>query len=701
MLAGATVAVAAGCGSRPLPIIPVRAAPVSLDGPWRFAVDPGRAGVRGRWFAADFRDAKWERVDVPHTWNVMPEHRDYSGLAWYRRSFTLRERDVREGHVRLRFGAVFYLARVWVNGREVGRHEGGYTPFDLDVTDAVEVGRNVVAVLVDNRRAADRIPADLSSTWSYDWWNYGGIVRDAEVVVTSRAYLAGQRIVAVPHLTGVDRADRATVTVTATVANASTETLHGRVRVSVGGAAASARVVVPPGKRRKARVEVRLDSPRLWHVDHPELYELTTTLRSGDGELDRTRETFGVRSVELANGRLLLNGEPVRLVGLTRHEDSPAHGLAETAAIVERDYDDLKALNEVLTRPVHYPQSPLVLDYADRNGILLIPEVPAWQFTREQMSSRKMRALEKRQLRELVASEANRPSVIAWSIGNEIDSQTQEAWSFVQDMVRYVKTLDPTRPVGFASNHLNQTPELDATRYSDFVLMNQYFGSWVGPGDELGPALDAVHDAFPEKPVIISEYGVEPHWFLLGGPDPSTLDRRQFYFVPTDVAQTSEAADAERRRLIADQLPVLRERPWVVGAIYWTYQDYRTGTGFVMGTVDAERRRRGSWTTLRREYAPVVVESVDADASGALIALRTRADLPSYTLRGYRLRWTLRARGGGASFARGSVALPDLPPGGRWSGRIEWVPREGAAELALDVERPTGFSAADGVYPVG
>src|SRR5439155_17530204 len=145
------------------------------------------------------------------------------------------------------------------------------------------------------------------------------------------------------------------------------------------------------------------------------------------------------------------------------------------------DYDDLKTLNEVLTRPVHYPQSPLVLDYADRHGILLVPEVPAGQLTREQMARPAMLALEERQLREMVLSEANHPSVIAWSVGNELDSQTVEGWRFVKAAEQTVRELDPTRPVGFASNHLYFSPEIDATRFSDFVLMNEYFGSWGGP----------------------------------------------------------------------------------------------------------------------------------------------------------------------------------------------------------------------------
>jgi beta-glucuronidase len=682
LLAVPVVLAACGGGSRGIVALPPKS--LSLSGPWRFAVDPHRVGVRDGWFESGLVDDGWARVVVPHTWNVMSTHRDYSGLAWYRRTFELPV-GVSDEHLRLRFDAVFYEARVWLNGHELGRHEGGYTPFELDATPAARSGRNVLAVLVDNRRAANRIPANLSPGWSFDWWNYGGIVRDVSLAETSKAFLARQRIVAVPHLTGVDQADSATVTATVTVANASPKELRGTVEVSTAGRRGSARVSVAAGGTAQVRLALRIVKPRLWHFDHPNLYSLHTTLRRDEALLDERRETFGIRSVVLAHARLLLNGEPVRLVGLSRHEDSPAHGLAETPAVVAADYRDLKRLNEVLARPVHYPQSPLVLDFADRHGILLIPEVPAWQLTHLQMASPHMQALERSQLRELVESEANHPSVIAWSVGNEIESQSSDGWHFVERMVRYVKSLDPTRPVGFASNQLYLTPKLDATRFSDFVLMNQYLGTWGGPKWALGAILDHVHEAFPDKPVIVSEFGFEPHWYGSSGQSEDSLDGSEYYSVSRIVPSGSELADSERRRLIADQVAVFRTRPWIVGASFWTYQDYRTPSGFVMGVVDEQRHRRRSWSLLRREYSPVRIEV----RAGATIRVHARADLPSYTLRGYTLRWSLGS-------AHGSVALPDLPPGSTWTGHVR-----GHGKLTVEVLRPTGFSVASATTRAG
>jgi hypothetical protein len=169
------------------PLIAVSRATLSLSGPWQFAVDPDAEGLTRGWAQPAFDDGGWQTVTVPHTWNVMPAYADDAGIAWYRRQLTLSPAAA-EAHVRLRFGAVFYLAQVWGNGVYLGEHEGGYTPFEFDVSGLARPGAaNVLAVRVDNRRAAERLPAALPSPWAYDWWHYGGIVRDVALHLSSRS----------------------------------------------------------------------------------------------------------------------------------------------------------------------------------------------------------------------------------------------------------------------------------------------------------------------------------------------------------------------------------------------------------------------------------------------------------------------------------------------------------------------------------
>ena len=703
--------------ANPYPLIALESKSIPLTGEWLFSIDRDKVGEGQEWFAPGLNDSTWETVSVPHTWNVMPEYLDYEGFAWYRRTFTV-PAGSENAHLRLRFEAVFYLALVWLNGEYLGQHEGGYTAFEFDVSAVAKPGEtNVLAVQVDNLRTANRIPAVLRPDWSYDWWNYGGITRDVSLEITSRAYIARQQIVSIPHITGEDEADSAIVTATITVNNTSTETLNGIITANLledsnGQAAVDAPVFlpvnIPAGGSADVQMTASLASPKLWHFDHPNLYRWSASLAAADGQkLHMDEVTIGIRSVELKNGYFYLNGEPVRLVGVTRHADYPGQGSAETVTAMLADYDDLKTLNEVLSRPVHYPQNEFILDYADRHGILLIPEVPAWQLTQQQMNSLQMRDLEKQQISEMIIEGFNHPSVWAWSIGNEIESDTSAGTSFVGDMVNYVKSLDPTRPVGFASNRLGSRTYFEATTFSDFVLMNQYFGTWAGPKQGLGPALDRIHQTWPDKVVIISEYGFEPHWNLYWGPASSTIDADQYYLIPDGTPSDSEAADVIRRQVITEQMAVYRSKPFIAGAIFWTYQDYRTRSNFIMGLVDFDRNRRGSWDVLRDEYSPALIDSltlspmVDGQRT-ATVTLHTRGpidvDMPVYTLRGYILSWEVTSPDGSMKFAEGDVSLPTLAPTSQWSGEIPLNVTATDYIVTVSIIRPTGFPVTERSY---
>ena len=696
-------------------LVPANAQTIPLSGEWRLAIDPDVVGEDEGWGAPSFDDSGWTTVTVPHTWGVMTEYADYDGVAWYRRSFVLPART-HDAHLRLRFDAVFYLADVWLNGEYLGQHEGGYTPFEFDLSSFARPGtENVVAVRVDNIRAMDRIPATLRNTWSFDWWNWGGIVRDVSLEMSSKAYVASQQVVAVPQLTGPDETDRAKVTTKISVRNRSETRLEGMVvgdiiddadGFSVLESRPTGTVSLEPGESTVIELEAKVRQPKLWHFDHPHLYRWSAALLGPDGEpLHKSETTFGIRLIELKDARFYLNGEPMRLVGLTRHADSPLHGLAETMTIMKQDYDDLKTLNMVFSRPVHYPQHDFILDYCDRHGILLIPEVPAWQLTARQMKDEQMRKLEQQQLREMIDAACNHPSVWAWSVGNEYDSKSVEGHEFTRAMIDFVKALDPTRPVGFASNRLDSQPTLDATRYADFVMMNQYFGTWVGPKTGLSQALDDIHAAWPDKAVVISEFGFEPRWNAHWGPPSDTLDAAEHYFILDEVSSDSEEADVQRQLVIREQMDVFRGKPFIAGAIFWTYQDYRTPSGFVMGVVDAEHNRRASWYLLREEYSPVLIESVTFATQGegrrsADVILRSRGseDLPSYTLRGYSLHWAVTSPGGEQTFEDGELTLPKLKPGAEWTGSIQWTKPEAEYVFNLNIIRPTGFAVVERKY---
>ena len=237
--------------------------------------------------------------------------------------------------------------------------------------------------------------------------------------------------------------------------------------------------------------------------------------------------------------------------------------------------------------------------------------------------------------------------------------------------------------------------------------MNQYFGTWVGPKQGLGPALDFIHKTWPDKTVIISEYGFEPHWNKLWGPPTSSLNADDYYFVSDDTPSDSEAADIVRRQLITEQLEIFRSKPFVAGAIFWTYQDYRTRSNFIMGLVDFNRNRRGSWEVLREEYAPALIDSLTflpmTDGTQIVtVALHTRGpvdvDMPAYTLRGYSLHWAVTSPDGSTKFSEGDVPLPTLAPASQWSGDIEYTAPTEEYIITASIIRPTGYSVIERSY---
>jgi beta-glucuronidase len=237
--------------------------------------------------------------------------------------------------------------------------------------------------------------------------------------------------------------------------------------------------------------------------------------------------------------------------------------------------------------------------------------------------------------------------------------------------------------------------------------MNQYFGTWGGPKQGLGPELDLIHKTWPDKVVIISEYGFEPHWNSYWGPPTSTLDADQYYFIPDGTPSDSEVADIIRRQLITEQMAIYRSKPFVSGAIFWTYQDYRTRSNFIMGLVDYDRNRRGSWEVLRDEYAPALIDSLTLSPAAdgqrtTTVTLHTRGpievDMPVYTLRGYTLHWAVTSPDGSTKFSEGDVPLPTLAPASQWSGEISLTVPAADYIVTVSIIRPTGFNVTDRSY---
>jgi beta-glucuronidase len=660
---------------------------IDLNRNWQFCVDPHETGEVSEW--PKHPPADTESVNVPHTWNI-GKHDNYVGKAWYFRTFESPSGPPGQ-QVELHFGATFYSSRIWLNGVQVGSHEGGYTAYSVDITSHLHP-MNYLAVEIDNRLTEQTIPGYAmrqkvpQDAW-YDWWDYGGIVRDVWLTVAGRIEVQRQRIRSEIKPGGATVQDRIFLT--------------GRfkhkedfsVRVTAFDpdnrvAATQTRPLSVMAVAAELDASLHIATPRLWGIDHPNLYRMAVEVRDESGKLvDEQSDTFGLRTIEIRDRHLLINGERMRLTGLARHEESQWEGLAETTGTMRQDYEDMKSLQMTLTRPAHYPQNPFILDYADRHAVLLIPEIPLWQFSEGQFSNPRVLALAKQQIKEVIEQAGNHPSIFAWSMCNESDTGSPGGIAYFRAMKEYVHQLDPGRFVTYADDNLPKLKRAEdsAANDADFLMMNQYFGSWHGPANALSSSLDKVDRMFPSKMVIISEFGLSGIF-----------------------AKDEEDADRKRVKIIQDQMPELAKRDWIAGAILWCYQDYKSRRnlrfgleeGYVdHGVVDEYRQRRPSYYVWKQVNAPAAITAVwnnspDLPTSFTVTVKPNSAEtLPSYPLRDYRLTWDIYDET--KLLTQGERSFGALSSTQTISGPVEGGAIGHRLQLHLTLIRPTGEIAAE------
>ncbi|MFH1070597.1 MAG: glycoside hydrolase family 2 TIM barrel-domain containing protein, partial [Candidatus Glassbacteria bacterium] len=418
---------------------PLAGKPVPLRAQWTFRLDPEDQGASLGWHSPESLAEGWEKVTVPHTWQIADDSAEYMGVAWYRGVFEA-PTAWNDLVVRLEFEAVYHSAMAWLNGIPVGEHlRKGYTAFTLDVTSALRPGQeNLLAVRVDNSFDRKMLPRGSS----YDWTPDGGIIRPVNLIVTPRTFIERIDVDALPDLESAKAKLELCFVLQNKDKRAASLEIGYRVEEEDTGKTVLRREKAATASLEAGQAgEIRLPAdsfanPRLWHFDHPNLYRLVGQISCNGEPLHRLKVIFGVRSFEVKDRGFYLNGERVRLMGVERMGGSdPVWGMAEPAGLIQRDHDLLKELNCVFTR-VHWQQDRRVLDYCDRHGILIQVEVPTWgPDTFEGMQDEPdpeimQNALE--QLRELIGRDRNHPSVFAWGLCNEIGGQNPPAYRFAE-----------------------------------------------------------------------------------------------------------------------------------------------------------------------------------------------------------------------------------------------------------------------------
>jgi beta-galactosidase/beta-glucuronidase len=654
----------------------------SLCGEWLFRTDSTDSGTSQHWYDADVPSIGWRQVNVPHTWQIDAPMAEYYGTAWYRRTFDV-PADWRTFAVRVEFEAVFHTATVWVNGQMAGEHRGkGYTAFTFDVTHLLHWAEtNAIVVRVDNAFNEHMLPRGRSSDWAHD----GGIFRPVQLLITPKVFVERVDVEATPDLTGGE----ATIAITSYIRNTSRKDWSGRTSYRIVDEASGLTVLtgsagpwpsIKSGTTETQNMKVVLTTVKLWHFDHPNLYRLEFSI-TGAGESHCFPTIFGIRKLEAKDDVFHLNGECVRLMGVERMAGSnPEFGMAEPADWIGHDHADMKHLNCIFSR-VHWPQDKRVLDYCDRHGILMQTEVPAWgSDTFRGMGPQPDADIVENgleQLREMIARDRNHPCLVVWGLCNEIGGQDPPAYQFAKRMLQEAKKLDPGRLCSYASNSLDRTPERDVAGLMDFIEANEYFGTWA-PGSAADAAryLDEIHAALPGKPIVISEYGYCA----------CTADRPE--------------GDEHRMEILRTHDLAIRSRKYTAGAIFFCYNDYRThvgdrGTGVlkqrVHGVVDLYGAQKPSYELLRRESSPIESLSVENHLNTFQVILRTRGDVPMYTLRGYKLLSTFYGQGD-IPLELEEVGISELPPASSARLEVKFAQSEVPTCIRFEVMRPTGFS---------
>jgi beta-glucuronidase len=513
---------------------------IQLGGFWDFVTDPEEIGESKRYFASFPKPET--RMWIPGTWNSYARYWHYEGPAWLHRTFLVPT----DGQLRLRFAGVFYQSKIWVDGELIGQHEGGYTPFSL-VLPRIAQGEHQIVVLVDNRLDDESLPKR-----GVDWFPYGGIYRAVYAELVPGLFIDNF------HVSAVQSAGKVTLQVKAFLRNPPGQEKRERIDFQVDGRVLYSEAHTLTGTTPEVSFSAVLDNPRLWSPDSPFLYTARLSLQDNrDDQFTR----FGVRSFTLDGYKILLNGKRFKVAGANHHDDHPDWGSALPPHIIRQDIEILKRMGANTVRS-HYPNDEMFMDYCDENGLLFMSEVPAWQYSRQQLTLSSVQSKIKAQFADMVYRDMNHPCVFSWSLGNEWP-EFDKSYNVMKSLVEYARSVDGTHFITYVTGGAQFG---NVCGLLDIICTNWAQYQWYDPftcldaeeGRKSMSALEKIHQAFPDKPVILTEFGgaeSQAGWHNWGN------------------VKWSEEYQA---RNVADSGLYGLDRDWVSGGCVWQFCDTRS-----------------------------------------------------------------------------------------------------------------------------
>jgi beta-glucuronidase len=579
-----------------------------LDGLWDFVVDHDGVGRDQGWWQGQLRSSR--PIPVPSSYNdlfVDSGVHDHVGDVWYQRTVFVPQ-GWSGRRIVVRFDAATHRAAVWADDTLVAHHEGGYTPFEADVTALVRPGEKVrLTTVVNNELHWQSLPPGVVETLPdgqrrqrqyHDFFNYAGLNRSVWLYTTAPTHIDDLRVV-----TEVD-AGTGLVRYETTVAPGVEDDLHAELRDAQGQVVASA---------TGAQGVLRVPEAHLWQPGAGYRYELQVDLTSSGELVDRYVLAVGIRTVRVEGQRFLINEQPFYFKGFGKHEDLNVRGRGHDDASMVHDFELLRWLGANSFRTSHYPYAEEVLDMADRLGIVITDETaavglnlgvggglflggPKTTFSEETIGSA-TQANHRRAIEELIDRDKNHPSVVLWSLANEPESHSDEALAYFEPLFAVARAADPTRPVGFVNMMFAQPKTCRVSALADVIMINRYYGWYVEPGDLVAAerGLEAELRGWVEehgKPIIVTEYGADAM------PGLHTLDAA----VWTEEYQ-ADLLDTYHR--VFDRVDA------VVGEQVWNFADFATGPSFLRvdgnkkGVFTRDRRPKAAAHRLRQRWLGV------------------------------------------------------------------------------------------------
>ena len=538
----------------------------SLDGYWKIIVDPYENGFYN--YRYDERDNgyfknqkpksksdlveydfdKSDSLKVPGDWNTQKEKLFlYEGTIWYKKDF---DYNLTSGkRLFVYFGAANYKVIVYLNGTKLGEHEGGFTLFNFEITELAKEKANFLIVKVDNKRSREFVP-----TVNTDWWNYGGITRNVFLVEVPQTYIKD-------YFIQLDK-------------NSDTE-ISGWIKLE--------------GEKRKQNIKIEISElqkefstetddnglcefsfeaqPDLWMPENPKLYDVKIS-----SETDSTRDKIGFRRIETKNGKILLNGRPIFLRGISCHEEAPIRGgRANSKEEAETILKWVKELNGNFIRLAHYPHRENFIRVADEMGILVWSEIPVyWTILWDNKET--FRNAEN-QLTEMITRDKNRASIILWSVANETPLNDARL-NFLTKLTEQARKLDNTRLLTAAlENHYinDSTIVIDDPfgKYLDVIGLNEYLGWYDGLPDKIAKIN---YVTVYNKPLIVSEFGAGALQGLYGDKMERWTEEYQSY-------------------VYEEQIKLMKKMPNLGGMSPWILMDFRSPRRPLPGIQDFYNRK--------------------------------------------------------------------------------------------------------------